>query len=183
MQPLVVRLVERAPEELGGRLWVEPRRITVAATHFPIHVPSRDASFDALARWIATRPDGGDWIVAGCLNSFKDKDGPQQTAKIATAVAKVGGALVGHKGVSDQSGTPVEGTYFGCDHDAYRFALGGSLDPLDYVATGSAFGVDQVTIGTRSMLVPEPPEFSTTDLPSDHLPVIVTISRRHPATS
>lgn len=173
----VARLAECAPPEMGGRLWVPPRMLTVGAAHFPVHIPSRNASFDALAQWIASQPDG-DWIAAGDLNAFEGQGGSQQVAKIAAAALDVGGTVVGEEGMSDQSGTPIHGTFFGFDHDRFRFPLGGPLDPLDYVAVGPAFDVEQVEIGTRSMLVPEPPEFSTTSLPSDHLPVIVTIARR-----
>ncbi|AGO85684.1 Exonuclease-Endonuclease-Phosphatase protein [Pandoravirus salinus] len=176
----VARLVECAPESVGGRMWLPARRLDVASTHFPVDGPSRDRCIAALCKWISQRDGDGDWIVAGDLNTFGDKGGPQQIASLADAAASAGGTLVGSTSVSDQTGETVAGTFFGFDHDRVRFPLGGALDALDHVAVGPAWQVDGVVSSTRSMLEPEPAEWSTTSLPSDHLPLLVHMRRRQP---
>jgi endonuclease/exonuclease/phosphatase family metal-dependent hydrolase len=179
----VAHLVECAPVEFGGRMWVPARRLQVASTHFPVDTGSRDACVDALCRWIkdSSNDHGGQWIVAGDLNTFGDKGGPQQIATLVEATAKAGGVLVGSTSISDQTDETVHGTFFGFDHDRVRFALGGPLDALDHVALGSAWHVERVITSTRSMLTPEPTQWSTTSLPSDHLPLLIHARRRPPS--
>nr|QZX44000.1 hypothetical protein MarQu_418 [Marseillevirus sp.] len=152
-----------------GKTIVPPQRLTVGCTHFPIHPQSRAMCTERLATWLDSNKERP-YVVTGDLNTFHDKGGPDQVKKLQQASSNV----LGTESVSATTGNKIFGSFLGYEHDAFKFALGNKLDPLDHIIMNSALihPVGDVKCDTRTMLCPEPVELSTRDLPSDHLPLI-----------
>jgi endonuclease/exonuclease/phosphatase family metal-dependent hydrolase len=157
------------------KIIMPPRRVIIGSVHFPVLLESRIKCMDAVIEEIKSL--NMPFIISGDLNTFGDKGGPEEIAKLQSEVEHLGGKVVGSESISDQSGQCVKGTFFGFKHDRVTFQLGNDLDPLDHIILSHHLCNVSVTSSSRTMYSSEPEEWSTTELPSDHLPLIVKIKR------
>ncbi len=111
------------------------------------------------------------FLVAGDFNLFPDRDGDAQRAILTAHWQDLG------KGARTlQAGRQVEGTFVGYEHDPFKADLRDMRSRLDHVFASPSSRVHctgPAILYTKCMLAQEPPELSTRQLPSDHLPLLL----------
>ncbi|ALD61827.1 Endonuclease/exonuclease/phosphatase [Mollivirus sibericum] len=161
----------------NNKVVVPKRELVLGATHFPIHEASRQACTEAIRLWLENH-EKHRYIVSGDLNTFHDKGGPGQIAKLREVATVEGETSICHV-----TGRKVLGTYFGYPHDRFCFDVDKFLDPLDYVITNPAFATFAGPLHTDTRFIPAKAQEDApigTRAPlvyaSDHLPLIARIN-------
>ncbi|ELR11827.1 endonuclease/exonuclease/phosphatase family protein [Acanthamoeba castellanii str. Neff] len=164
----------------NSKVAVPKRELLLGVTHFPIHAASGAACTEALRLWLQIH-DKQRYIVSGDLNTFHDKGGPDQIAKLR-AVATV----EGESSICHATGRKVLSTYFGFPHDKFKFDIDKFLDPLDYVIINPVFGMFDGPLFTDTRFIPSTShndddiENASAEAPllrytSDHLPLFANL--------
>lgn len=118
------------------------------------------------------------YVVCGDFNFFEDGDGATQREILAKEMLDCG------KDAVTLGGKKLERTHIGFQHhnkkaDLTNLNKGGSR--LDYVwASPGAERIGNALLYTKTMLDAEPEELTSYDLPSDHLPLIVSLKLSGP---
>lgn len=149
--------------ELGSEFWV-------FNTHFNcFNEIIKTRSVEMLREMLPTIASGKPFILSGDFNFFPDKDGHQQLQNLSTIGTRV-------TGFQTESGRVIEGTFVGYEQDEFK-----TPDPknphsiLDNIIL-SGFGWSDPKTSTKTFEDVEPDELSERNkLPSDHLPLIVTV--------
>lgn len=110
-----------------------------------------------------------EFLVCGDFNFFPDRDGDKQRAILTTEFKDLG------KGAKTLLGKECKGTFIGYDHDEFKADLKNMVSRLDHIFSSSGVLGENAVLYTKTMLEVEPPELTTRDTPSDHLPLFITI--------
>lgn len=167
---LVVQLREHA----SGKV-VDKSALMVGNVHFPME----EAAKLSLAKFVTTKKADDTSILCGDFNFFPDMPGcDEQRATIARVFQDLGKGAI-----ASQDGRPLEGTFVGFDHDEMKAPMGHELvGRLDHIFGMHMELVTPPLLFTETMLAEEPKELQVRDLPSDHLPLVVTLRRVAPAS-
>lgn len=162
---------------LGPSVRLDRKPLWVFNTHFALDEGVKTRSCHALVKIMEeTIARDAPFVVCGDFNFFPDRDGDKQRAILCETMKDAAKGAV-----TVQSGTPLEGTFVGYEHDEFKASLVPSerISRLDHVFCHQGDAVMSVTdpiLYNKTMLpTGEPEEFGTRKLPSDHLPVVVTV--------
>jgi endonuclease/exonuclease/phosphatase family metal-dependent hydrolase len=161
----------------NGQLDLGKPTFWVWNTHFGLEEKHKTKSCELLVAQLATPseyPHPHDGILCGDLNLFPDLGAAAQRAIFTDADWIDMG-----KGARTLNGRALEGTFVGYEHDEKKADLNNMVSRLDHILAtpGDRFSVgSDPLLYTRTMLPVEPPELTTRDYPSDHLPLVVHVN-------
>lgn len=147
---------------------VEP--FWVFNTHFVLEENAKTESCKTLLTVIPNIVNKQEFILTGDFNFFPDLDGDSQRTLLTNHWQDLGSGAV------TLSGRKVEGTFVGYDHDAFKADLNNMVSRLDHIFTSERVRGEQTILYTKTMLDNEPTELTTRDYPSDHLPLVCTVT-------
>jgi endonuclease/exonuclease/phosphatase family metal-dependent hydrolase len=145
------------------------RPLWILNTHFGLDEELKTKSCQKLVEIIRDVIDGCPFVLSGDFNFFPDRDGPKQRSIITEHFVDAG------QGAITLNGKQIEGTFIGYDHDNFKADLNNINSRLDNIfVSGVTHG--RAILYTKTMMDVEPPELTTRDFPSDHLPIVIDIN-------
>lgn len=159
-----------------GRIVKNTSPFWVFNVHFELGEEEKTKSCYKLLEIIDSVAKGQPYIVCGDFNFFPPNLIPTSRGKeqreILTQVMKDLG-----KDALTPSGRFIEGTFVGYEHDKFKADLNEIITRTDHIfGSQTVEKIGEALVDTRTMRDPEPQELTTRDLPSDHLPLIVTVT-------
>lgn len=155
---------------VDGKIVDDLESFWVFNVHFALDEEVKTKSCHKLLEIVNKVSGGKQFLICGDFNFFPDKDGAEQRAILTTELQDLG------KGAVTLGGKYVEGTFVGYDHDEFKADLTNMISRLDHVFGSPGVIASNPKLYTKTMLDEEPPELTTRDYPSDHLPLLLEIT-------
>jgi endonuclease/exonuclease/phosphatase family metal-dependent hydrolase len=157
----------------NGKVITNAKPFWIFNTHFPLEECVKTKLAVVIKDIIKKEIADEDFILCGDFNFFPDRDGDKQRELILTHdynIKDLG------KGAKTLSGKYVEGTFVGYDHDEFKADLVNMISRLDHIFGSHNVSGKNCLLYAKTMFDTEPPELTTRNFPSDHLPLVIDIT-------
>ena len=154
---------------VDGKIVTNKDPFWVFNTHYGLDEDLKTKSCHALLKIIKSVAKDTSFFLSGDFNFFPDRDGGLQRSVLTSEFDDLA------KGAVTLGGKHVEGTFVGFDHDEFKADLNNMVSRLDHIF-GKGLNASNPILYTKTMLDVEPPELTTRDYPSDHLPLLITLN-------
>jgi endonuclease/exonuclease/phosphatase family metal-dependent hydrolase len=153
-----------------GKIVKDNAPFWVFNTHFGLDEGLKTYSCKKLVEIVKNIAGNDNVIISGDFNFFPDRDEKVQRSILTEHFNDSG------VGAKTLSGKEVIGTFVGYEHDNFKASFDNMVSRLDNVFTGGNVAGTNPILYTKTMLDEEPEEFTTRNYPSDHLPLVVTMT-------